>query len=57
MRNARRMQRMASIRPMSRAQALRWGLAYLAVTAALVAVLLVAGGAHPGAALARELVR
>lgn len=57
LRQATRLRRTAEVAPMTRRQAIRWGAAYLAVTAAFAGLLVVAGATHPDAALAREIAR
>jgi Zn-dependent protease len=57
LRNASRLRQMARVVPMTRGQMIRWGVAYVVVTAALLALLVLASAAHPDAAIAREILR
>ncbi len=57
MRQASRLRQLARVTPMTRGQAVRWGIAYAVVTAALLALMFFSAGAHPDAALAREILR
>jgi Zn-dependent protease len=57
MRQASRLRQLARVTPMTRGQAVRWGIAYAVVAAALLALMVLSAGAHPDAALAREILR
>ncbi|MBI5501518.1 MAG: hypothetical protein HY907_14830 [Deltaproteobacteria bacterium] len=56
-RQASRLRQLARVSPMTGGQMVRWGLAYVIVTAALLALLIVSAGTHADAALAREILR
>ncbi|MBI5489829.1 MAG: hypothetical protein HY905_21015 [Deltaproteobacteria bacterium] len=56
-RQATHLRDLGRVVPMTGGQMVRWGLAYVIITAALLALLIVSAGTHADASLAREILR